>query len=411
VTLTNDTLTGNSVGGPIGATAGAGAVGGALNMALAATLLNDTLDENAVIGASGAGGNVNASPGPVSLKNTIVAGGAAVNGPNCAGTVTSAGHNLESTTPSQCGLTPAQGDLIGANPLLASLQFNGGPTQTQRLLAGSPAINAGDNSGCPATDQRGVARPYGPACDIGAYEVAPPAASTGSAIAISTAGATLTGTVTPNAADASAYFQIGTTTAYGLQTATQHIGGVSATAVLAVLSGLSANTTYHYRIVATSMDGTTVGSDRTFTTSAVPSPRIANLTALSETYSVFAVGGASTPLTGQTAKRHHKGTVFSFRLDQAATVKSTIQTTAPGRRVGRSCRANSRKLRRKPRCTRTITIATLTRSGHVGLNKVAFSGRIRGKALKPGRYKAVFTAIDAAGASAPRGLSFTIVRR
>ena len=49
----------------------------------------------------------------------------------CAGTVTSAGHNLESTTPSQCGLNLALGDLIGANPLLGPLQFNGGPMQTQ----------------------------------------------------------------------------------------------------------------------------------------------------------------------------------------------------------------------------------------------------------------------------------------
>jgi hypothetical protein len=156
VTLSNDTLEGNSVGGPIGATSGAGAVGGGLSMGIAATLLNDTIDGNAVIGAGGAGGNINASPGTVTLKNTILSAGVAAIGPNCAGTFSSKGHNIESTTPSQCGLTAALGDLIGTNPLLGSLQFNGGPTQTQALLAGSPAINAGDNSGCPATDQRGV---------------------------------------------------------------------------------------------------------------------------------------------------------------------------------------------------------------------------------------------------------------
>ena len=62
-------------------------------------------------------------------------------------------------------------------------------------------------------------------------------------------------------------------------------------------------------------------------------------------------------------------------------------------------------------CTRTITIATLRRTGHAGLNKVAFTGRIRGKALKPGRYQAVFTATDAADASRARSLGFTIVSR
>ena len=54
--------------------------------------------------------------------------------------------------------------------LLASLADNGGPTQTMALLPGSTAIDAGDDTVCPATDQRGVARPYGAHCDIGAYE-------------------------------------------------------------------------------------------------------------------------------------------------------------------------------------------------------------------------------------------------
>jgi hypothetical protein len=42
---------------------------------------------------------------------------------------------------------------------------------------------------------------------------------------------------------------------------------------------------------------------------------------------------------------------------------------------------------------------------------VAFGGRVRGKALGPGRYQATFTAVDSAGASSPKTLSFTIVRR
>ena len=54
---------------------------------------------------------------------------------------------------------------------LDSLANNGGPTLTHALLAGSPAIDAADNAVCPATDQRGVARPQGPGCDIGAFEL------------------------------------------------------------------------------------------------------------------------------------------------------------------------------------------------------------------------------------------------
>jgi hypothetical protein len=44
-------------------------------------------------------------------------------------------------------------------------------TQTIGLLRGSPAINAGNNATCPTTDQRGVTRPQGGVCDIGAFEV------------------------------------------------------------------------------------------------------------------------------------------------------------------------------------------------------------------------------------------------
>jgi hypothetical protein len=65
-------------------------------------------------------------------------------------------------------------NFLVANAMVApTLALNGGLTRTHALLAGSPAINAG--ASCLATDQRGISRPQGAACDIGAYEaVAPP---------------------------------------------------------------------------------------------------------------------------------------------------------------------------------------------------------------------------------------------
>jgi len=54
--------------------------------------------------------------------------------------------------------------------LLGPLQDNGGDTLTHALLPSSPAIDAGDADNCPATDQRGIPRPQGAGCDIGAYE-------------------------------------------------------------------------------------------------------------------------------------------------------------------------------------------------------------------------------------------------
>jgi hypothetical protein len=61
-------------------------------------------------------------------------------------------------------------NIITADPMLGTLGNYGGFTQTIPLLPGSPAIDAGTNTGCPATDQRGVTRPQGSHCDIGAYE-------------------------------------------------------------------------------------------------------------------------------------------------------------------------------------------------------------------------------------------------
>jgi hypothetical protein len=81
--------------------------------------------------------------------------------------ITSGGHNLSSD--STCGFT-AGGDLQNTNPLLGPLATNGGPTPTYALLPGSPAFDTGPNTGCPATDQRGITRPQGIRCDIGAFE-------------------------------------------------------------------------------------------------------------------------------------------------------------------------------------------------------------------------------------------------
>ena len=64
-------------------------------------------------------------------------------------------------------------DIITGDPLLGPLADNGGFTQTHALLPGSSAIDAGDMTVCPDTDQRSVARPIGNGCDIGAYEFAP----------------------------------------------------------------------------------------------------------------------------------------------------------------------------------------------------------------------------------------------
>jgi hypothetical protein len=91
---------------------------------------------------------------------------------NCAGTgFVSLGGNLSSDT--SCTAFTQPTDINNTNPLVGPLANNGGGTPTHALLVGSPAVGAGVAANCPTTDQRGVARPQGAACDIGAYEFVP----------------------------------------------------------------------------------------------------------------------------------------------------------------------------------------------------------------------------------------------
>jgi hypothetical protein len=163
LSLTNVTISGNTV-------SGASTFGGGLRDNTGnATLLNVTFWGNAANGSAAVGGGI-AGAG-AKLKNTLIA---ASTGGNCGGFLVSQGHNLSGDSTCATAFNKG-GDQNGvSDPKLGPLQDNGGGTQTHALLPYSPAINAGDNNGCPGADQRGVARPQGPLCDIGAYEIVPP---------------------------------------------------------------------------------------------------------------------------------------------------------------------------------------------------------------------------------------------
>ncbi|HZR97064.1 MAG TPA: right-handed parallel beta-helix repeat-containing protein [Chloroflexota bacterium] len=134
-------------------------------------LTNVTIASNGGAGVRFTGG----PPIPLRLQSTLLASNTAGNcvaGPS--GPLQSLGSNLSSDTTCAMAFNQA-GDQNNVNPLLGPLQNNGGTTETRALQPGSPAID-GVVSGCPppTIDERGVTRPQGPRCDIGAYE-APPA--------------------------------------------------------------------------------------------------------------------------------------------------------------------------------------------------------------------------------------------
>jgi hypothetical protein len=165
LTMTNSTVSGNSAGDYVGV-ANIGSV--------QATILNSTVADNNVSSAGTAlvGGVANLSNGTLNIKNSIVAQN---DGRQCLANDnwSSDGNNLSSDA--FCSFT-ATGDLQSTDPLLAPLGDYGGSTLTHALNPGSPAIDAGNNVGCPSTDQRGVTRPVDgdndatAVCDIGAFE-------------------------------------------------------------------------------------------------------------------------------------------------------------------------------------------------------------------------------------------------
>ncbi len=157
LTVTNSTLSGNS----------AGSIGGGIYNENALTVTNSTLAGNSA--DYFAGGGI-ANGGNMNLSNTLIARSPL--GGDCQNwSALGAGdHNLiEDTGSEACNLTNGvNGNIVGVDPQIGDLADNGGGTQTHALLRGSPAIDAG--AACPDADQRGVPRPQGAACDIGAFE-------------------------------------------------------------------------------------------------------------------------------------------------------------------------------------------------------------------------------------------------
>jgi hypothetical protein len=144
----------------------------------------------------------------------------------------------------------------------------------------------------------------------------PPEVTTGSATGITTTGATLNGTVNPNGANTTAYFQWGTTTAYGSTTASQNMG--SGTTAVAIpgggISGLSCNKTYHFRAVGTNSGGTTYGLDGTFATSACPvtPPTVTTGSATGITATGATLNGTVNPNGVSTTAYFQWGTTVSY---------------------------------------------------------------------------------------------------
>ena len=167
-TLTNVTISGNVANGGMANGGGVSTAGATPPVAV----VNSTIAGNGTVATlSGAGGNLDLGSNASVLNTIVTAGTGSAGSENCARPVASQGHNIDSLD--QCGFH-ASGDKPLTDPQIGPLQDNVGPTDTRAIGAGSPAVDAGAAQGCPVTDQRGLPRPQGNGCDIGAFEFLPP---------------------------------------------------------------------------------------------------------------------------------------------------------------------------------------------------------------------------------------------
>ncbi|HLA74255.1 MAG TPA: family 16 glycosylhydrolase [Steroidobacteraceae bacterium] len=171
-TIVNSTLSGNTstawFGGALFHTDGV------------ANLVNSTVTANVAPASGNAAlfvGTFTAADATLNIVNTIVAENRDLDGnpgtgcfvaPFGSGIVTLVSGGTNVFTDTTCA--PIASDQVVATAGVGPLAANGGPTLTHALNGGSPALDAANPASCPATDQRGVARPQGPGCDVGAVE-------------------------------------------------------------------------------------------------------------------------------------------------------------------------------------------------------------------------------------------------
>jgi hypothetical protein len=264
--LTNDTFVNNSAApagtGPGGAGQGGG--GGAIVQESSGVteLTFVTVADNRAAGF-GSGLGIPFTNGAITEADSIVANNLQAGEPDqCSQGVLDDGHNLVFGRGVSSDNSCPGAD---ADPKLAALADNGGPTQTLALRPGSAAIGIVPLNDCPQeSDQRGVTRPQGGACDAGAYEFAPPAISGFTVKSASPTIATVAAEINPNLSTRQTSVEV---TDGKSHTRPKLIGAGDTPVVFkATLTGLTAGKRYHLQIEAANGDGTSITPQRSVTT-------------------------------------------------------------------------------------------------------------------------------------------------
>jgi hypothetical protein len=144
----------------------------------------------------------------------------------------------------------------------------------------------------------------------------------------------------------------------------------------------------------------------------VPKPRAPSLRGFKESHRRWRAGSAAATIS---RAKPPIGTAFTFKLNEAASVRLTFRRKLPGREAKvhghRTCVAASKHTRRDRKCTRSARAGTLTLKGRAGGDTVAFDGRLsRTHKLSPDSYSVTIAAANTDGKTSPsRPLTFTVV--
>lgn len=268
-TLVNATVSGNVA---------SGSFGGGISGYGTSTLRNVTLASNT---APYGGGIQHGEPALLTLTNTIIANNASFNCYFNTNAAAASDYNIDSGN--TCYLYSGA-NLSLTDPLLGPLQNNGGPTPTHAIGFSSPAVDAGTDSGSPAFDQRGMARPQdgnadGTATtDIGAFEyrypaptiatIVPNAGAAAGGESVTITGTNLLGAVVTIGGNAAA--TTGTATSRTFTTPAHAVGAVDVS--VQTVSGTAtaaAGYTYHQLSTPGSFSATASGPDVSLTWGAV----------------------------------------------------------------------------------------------------------------------------------------------
>lgn len=225
----------------------------------------------------------------------------------------------------------------------------------------------------------------------------PPLANTGSAKDVGQTQATLVATVTPRGSATSVRFDLGTSASYGLQSSSKDVGnGTDPVTVEIPVQGLTQNTTYHFRVVATSDGGTVNGADATLKTAAtVSAPAVSTGGVADVATTAATLTAAINPHAASTSYKFEWGTSSKLGTSTAtgslaaSTRSSTVRTRIGGLTAGkkyyyRAVATNSTGTTRGS--TRTFTAASTATSATLSASSdrvtygkgVTLSGKLGG---------------------------------